>query len=63
MRHTEFWERMEEALGAQARPFARLTVLRELGQRTPEEALEAGMTPKEVWAAVHTFAELPPSLR
>ncbi len=61
MRHTEFWSRMEAALGAgYARHWAGQTVLGELGNRTPEEALAAGVAPKEVWAAVWRALELPP---
>jgi hypothetical protein len=61
MRHTEFWARMEAALGAgYARHWASQTVLRELGGRTPVEALDAGVSPKEVWAAVWRALELPP---
>jgi Protein of unknown function (DUF3046) len=61
MRHTEFWARMEAALGARyARHWASHTVLSELGGRTPTEALAAGATPKEVWAAVWRTLELPP---
>ena len=52
---------METALGAAyARHWASQTVLSELGGRTPTEALEAGVTPKEVWAAVWRALELPP---
>ena len=61
MRHTEFWSRMEAALGAgYARHCAAQTVLRDLGGRTPQEALAAGTSPKEVWAAVWQALELPP---
>lgn len=61
MRHTEFWARMEAALGAgYARHWASQTVLGELDGSTPQEALAAGMTPKEVWAAVWRALELPP---
>jgi hypothetical protein len=60
MRHTEFWARLEAALGAgYARHWASQTVIRELGGRTPEEALAAGVTPKEVWLAVWRTLELP----
>ena len=52
---------MEAALGAgYARHWASQTVLAELGGRTPVEALDAGVTPKEVWAAVWRALELPP---
>jgi hypothetical protein len=60
MRHTEFWARMEAALGAgYARHWASQTVLRELDGRTPVEALAAGETPKDVWLAVWRALELP----
>lgn len=55
---------MDQALGqASARSWARLTVLSGLGGRTAEEALDAGVAPKEVWAEVHAFLGLPPTLR
>lgn len=60
MRHTELWARMDAALGpAYARHWASQTALRELGGRTPVEALDAGATPKEVWLAVWQALELP----
>jgi hypothetical protein len=59
MRHTEFWSRLEEALGpAYARSWASNVVITELG-RTASEALAAGVPPKEVWAAVWRALELP----
>ena len=64
MRHTELWVRLEAALGAgYARSWAHDFVLRDLGGRTTEEALAAGMSPKEVWAAVWRVLELPASER
>jgi hypothetical protein len=64
MRHTEFWARMEDALGATyARSWAATQVLGSLGGRTVTEALEAGYTPKEVWRAVWEALDLPPSER
>lgn len=60
MRHTEFWERMDAALGeGYARFWAQQQVLADLDHRTPAEALEAGVAPKEVWAAVWRALELP----
>ena len=60
MRHTEFWTRMEAALGAAyARSWAERFVIAELGERTAVEALAAGYDPKEVWRAVHRVLELP----
>lgn len=64
MRHTEFWARMEHALGpAYARTWAQQHVLAELGGRTVEEALAAGVTPKQVWRAVWAALDLPASER
>lgn len=60
MRHTEFWARMEAALGpAYARSWADQQVLSELGGRTAAEALAAGESPKSVWRAVWAALELP----
>ena len=60
MRHTEFWERLEHALGpARARSWSQMVVLRELDGRTVQEALAAGLAPKRVWAAVWRELELP----
>jgi hypothetical protein len=60
MRHTEFWARMESALGpSYARAWAGQFVIGELGGRTVDEALAAGEPPKRVWAAVWRTLELP----
>ena len=64
MRHTEFWARMEQALGpAYAHSWADMFVMGELGGRTASQALEAGVPPKEVWRAVWSALELPASER
>ena len=64
MRHTEFWMLMDAALGeASSRSWAELTVIGELGSRTPKEAIDAGEPPKIVWAAVWRHLELPESWR
>jgi hypothetical protein len=64
MRHTEFWTRLEEALGpGYAGPWAKTQVIGTLGSRTPQEALDAGVPPKEVWREVWRVLELPPSQR
>ncbi len=64
MRHTEFWARLDRVLGrAYSRTWAELTVVRELDGRTTQEALDAGVPPKEVWAAVRRHLELPDSER
>lgn len=64
MRHTEFWARMDDALGeSYARSWADLFVMAELGGRTASQALAAGVPPKEVWAAVWRALDLPASKR
>lgn len=63
MRLTEFWRRMDEALGPMAETFARDQVLAELGSRTVVEALESGAQAKDVWRAVVGAAQLPARLR
>jgi DUF3046 family protein len=64
MRHTEFWSRLESALGpAYAGSWARQFVLADLGERTVVEALDAGEPPKAVWAAVWRALQLPASER
>lgn len=64
MRHTEFWARLDHHLGrAYARTWAEQQVIGDLGSRTPAEALDAGVPPKEVWAAVWQALELPASER
>jgi hypothetical protein len=64
MRHTEFWARMEHALGpAYARSWAEQQVMSSLGGRTVTEALDAGEPPKQVWRAVWERLELPASER
>ena len=64
MRHTELWARLDRVLGRDyARTWAELTVVRELDGRTTQEALDAGVPPKQVWAAVWRHLELPESER
>jgi hypothetical protein len=64
VRHTEFWARLDHHLGpAYSRTWAELQVIGDLGHRTAVEALQAGVPPKEVWAAVWRALELPPSER
>ncbi len=64
MRHTEFWSRMEAALGAgYYRVWADQFVMADLGRRTASEALEEGVPPKQVWRAVWESLGLPASER
>jgi len=51
---------MEHALGtAYYRSWAEQFVMADLGRRTAQEALDAGVSPKEVWAAVWSALGLP----
>jgi hypothetical protein len=60
VKHTEFWSRLDDALGpAYARSWASMYVLADLGGRTVDEALAAGMPPKQVWRAVWAALDLP----
>lgn len=59
VRYTEFWARLESVKGAEARSWAELFVMPELGSRTVREALDAGVPPKQVWSAVWQTLELP----
>jgi hypothetical protein len=55
---------MDRALGADyARSWAELTVIGSLEGRTAQEALDAGVAPKQVWAAVRRQLELPETWR
>ena len=60
MRHTEFWARMEQALGpGYARVWAREHVIAGLGERTVQEALADGEDTKLVWREVWKVLRLP----
>lgn len=64
MRHSEFWARMEQHLGASyASSWASQQSIAALGGRTVDEALDAGLPPQQVWRAVHSALELPASER
>ncbi len=64
MRHTEFWTRLEQALGpAYAGTWATDQVIGGLGSRTAVEALDAGIPPKDVWREVWQVLDLPPGAR
>ncbi|MGI8888378.1 MAG: DUF3046 domain-containing protein [Nocardioidaceae bacterium] len=61
MRYTEFWTRMESALGAgYAHTWAREHVIAGLGERTVEQALAAGWDAKAVWREVWQALNLSP---
>lgn len=53
---------MEDALGpAYFRSWASQYAITELGSRTAVEALDAGLPPRQVWAAVWRALDLPAS--
>jgi len=60
VRLTEFWARMEAALGpVYARIWAQEQVVKGLEQLTVQQALAAGWEAKTVWRAVWAELELP----
>ncbi|GAB2585785.1 DUF3046 domain-containing protein [Kribbella endophytica] len=64
MRLTEFWDRMDHALGASySRTWAETQVISGLNGRTVAEALAQGEHAKTVWRAVWAHLQLPPSER
>ena len=64
MRLTQFRELMAEEFGPlRAAAVARDHVFAELGDRTVEQALEAGIDPRKVWLAVCEVYDVPPRRR
>jgi hypothetical protein len=60
VRLTEFWRRLEEALGpAYARSWAADHVIGTLGGRTVLQAIDAGIETVDIWRAVHAELALP----
>ena len=64
VRLTQFRELMTDEFGAaRAASVARDHVLADLGGRTVEQALEAGINPRRVWLAVCEAYDVPPVRR
>jgi hypothetical protein len=63
VRLTEFWQRLDEALGPASDTFATDQVIGDLGDRTVREALAAGVPAKEVWRVLCATLDLPARLR
>ncbi|GAA2340292.1 DUF3046 domain-containing protein [Saccharopolyspora halophila] len=64
MRHTDFRSRMAEEFGrTRAEMLAQDHVFSELGGCTVDEALEAGVSTKQVWKAVCEAFEVPHTRR
>ena len=64
VRLTQFRELMNDEFGpVRAAALARDHVFAELGGRTVEQALEAGIDARKVWRAVCDVYEVPPARR
>ncbi|GAB2460075.1 DUF3046 domain-containing protein [Xylanimonas ulmi] len=64
MRLREFWQLVDEVFGpAYGRALAREQVLVDLGGRTPVEALDAGLQPRDVWHALCDALDVPDAER
>jgi hypothetical protein len=64
MRLTDFWDRMEQALGAAyARSWAADFHVPSLDGRTVDQALSQGEDTQTVWRAVHQTLDLHPKYR
>ena len=64
VRHSVFWQLMDDEFGAgYARSVAADQALSSLGGQTVDQALAAGHSPREVWAAVCDAMEVPPERR
>jgi hypothetical protein len=64
VRLREFWQLVDEVFGpAYGRALAREQVLAALGDRTPVEALDAGLQPRDVWHALCDALDVPDAQR
>lgn len=61
MKLTEFRRAVEHEFGRMGTVLLRDTVIVALGNRTPEEALAAGMPARDVWLALCRSEDVPPS--
>jgi hypothetical protein len=60
VRLSEFWQLLEDEFGADyARTVARDVVVGALGGRTAEQALAAGLRPREVWDGLCDAMDVP----
>jgi hypothetical protein len=60
MRMSDFWRLMDDEFGAAyARSLARDHVLGALGNRTPMQAIESGVKPREAWLALCADMDVP----
>lgn len=64
VRYREFWQLVDEVLGsAHGRVLVHELVLQRLGDRTAEQALDAGTDPRDVWHALCDELDIPDAQR
>jgi hypothetical protein len=64
MRISDFWRLMDDEFGAgYSRVLSSSLVLAGVGGRTADDALAAGINPREVWLAVCDVQDVPESRR
>ncbi len=63
MRRSEFDRAVESEFGARAVSLTADLVLPQVGGRTADEALAAGISPREIWLALCAETEVPPERR
>lgn len=64
MRNSDFWRLMDDEFGAgYSRVLSSSLVLARVGGRTADQALAAGISPREVWLAVCDVQDVPPERR
>ncbi len=64
MRLSQFWSLMDDEFGAPyAASLARDHSLGSLGGRTATEAIDAGVSPREIWFALCDDMDVPPERR
>lgn len=61
MKLTEFRRAVDDEFGRMGPVLLRDSVVVELGNRTPEEALAAGVSAREVWLALCRAEQVPPA--
>ncbi|GGD80233.1 MULTISPECIES: DUF3046 domain-containing protein [Microbacterium] len=63
MRRSEFLRAVDLEFGARASMLKTDLVLDALGNRTADEALDAGIAPREIWLALCAETDVPPERR
>ncbi|MGP6171316.1 DUF3046 domain-containing protein [Microbacterium sp. A196] len=63
MRRSEFLRAVEDEFGRRSVTLLNDLVLSAVGNRTPTEALEAGVPPRDIWLALCAEADVPAERR